>query len=624
MDVTSEGFVREVLPFVQKGRTNTLTWSKGAFVGCEEGDTLDASSFRNFMRQRGYVVTEEHVRNWSVFRAALVSKLSERNIEEKDMARKEEMARRRAAKKHLASLIGDGLFQDPDSIECLVLEYFRKTVKWIAASAGHRYYVLTYGGGLEMFRVSPNFRDASIVQDLVHEWVRRDPTGWGEVQSKRADLIARAKEVLEEFEGAPGFHTSLPTVHETVVLVNEHCSGLPDMCITEPELITWKDRPGREEEPTALWSGNYLPIQQARDKVAEETPQLVCPPIPVGEHPYDPEARKARLEAFKARGKLYYPAWQEFLDRASSSDVYMAAIWKIFEPNDRGRQLIWSYCTGNGGQSMVWKTISTALGKMAHQMQNATSLADSFTEGQFYLKRLGIVSDCNNAHILEYNLIKKLTGSDPLYVNQKNQAAFTATGTNVKVAVFGNRYPKYDTMDVAMVSRVLLFKVQGFPSSFAGDPTFPVRLAEQLNSFLAACEDMERLLCPVEGSTIPVPSEMFRLTHTYCDSPIRTTLRRILQNEIVVTGNPKEILKKDFVNELILRMVSATGAHKNQLKTDFSESERRREGTDLMQTTYAILKQVHDAEPDMDPKDGEVYLPVRFKSPDETLVDDGF
>lgn len=254
-----------------------------------------------------------------------------------------------------------------------------------------------------------------------------------------------------------------------------------------------------------------------------------------------------------------YTAFEQYLGRVSHPQELMAFIWKIFDPSDMGRQIMWGHSLGHAGQSCFWNAITAKLDRVTVVLQKTTH-QDKHTLAECYLKRLALVPECNNPHFYSTEIVKQLSGNDQASVRPMYQSAISAR-LFCKIVALSNKSPIIDTTSKAMETRLLYFTTKPFPVK-EEDPNIDARYAEEFWHFLYACREAHNELCSETASggygPIPMPKTMWDHICAACELPIRMSVRSFVSRRIRVSGGG-EILFPNLLREFKTYYQDTTG-----------------------------------------------------------------
>lgn len=206
-----------------------------------------------------------------------------------------------------------------------------------------------------------------------------------------------------------------------------------------------------------------------------------------------------------------FPAWEEFLERLSSRDDFMAYIWSVFELKNKSRQFLYLHDpVGEGGKSTVIRVLGRVFGGAFSSLSNSTisGSAQRWLLGQLYGKRLVAWADCKNPKFCMSELVRNITSGDPVSVEFKGQAPFS-TEMYVKLIVGSNHEPQI-TSGGADTSRLINLYVKENTNK-KDDPDWENRLWNELPQFLYSCREVYKLKCPNHGKILLDESSVMRI-----------------------------------------------------------------------------------------------------------------
>ena len=231
------------------------------------------------------------------------------------------------------------------------------------------------------------------------------------------------------------------------------------------------------------------------------------------------------------------PAFDDFLRRVDYPKQLMAWIWKLYDDQDKeGRQMIWCTSRGNAGVSTFCSAISEPLELVTAALLKSSS-TDNFSDAQLYLKRLAIMGDCGDPHYHGTQQIKKITGGDTCVINDKYQKAFTDR-VWARVFIHSNKFPEVDTSDNSLNTRLMLFKIQSFPTK-ESRKDMRVLYREEIWHFLYKCKQVHDELCGDSLLSVPITPQMEQGLLVNCETEVRRPLKYYVDNRLeFVTDAP--------------------------------------------------------------------------------------
>lgn len=199
------------------------------------------------------------------------------------------------------------------------------------------------------------------------------------------------------------------------------------------------------------------------------------------------------------------PAWDQWLARLSYPDIFMAWVWSIFDPSNKGRQALWVHGGGFDGKSTVARAIQRIFGDIGSTSISQNAYHSQFFFSNVYGKRLAIYGDCKNSQVIKSEKIHSLLGGDIVSVEAKGEQAFMGK-VFAKLLILSNVAPLIDTRKTNEITRILYMKVKK-PDSEDGSLTWEDELVEEKDAFLYRCRESYAALCP-SGVEIKMPESM--------------------------------------------------------------------------------------------------------------------
>lgn len=211
--------------------------------------------------------------------------------------------------------------------------------------------------------------------------------------------------------------------------------------------------------------------------------------------------------AFK-RSRGDYPAWNEFLTRLQFPEYFMCWVGSLFDPLNRSRRILVLKGQGNDGKSIINGVIREIYGSTGLGSISNTSLSNSdFTLGTLYDKSFISYGDCNNPYVIRHELIKNLSGNDPVFINRKGEQGFEAT-VYAKIWINTNYNIKITATERSELSRLLLLRVTK-PDIVDGDSEWPKQLRKESKAFLRDCVKLYEESKEKNKEEFPLSEEYF-------------------------------------------------------------------------------------------------------------------
>lgn len=152
-------------------------------------------------------------------------------------------------------------------------------------------------------------------------------------------------------------------------------------------------------------------------------------------------------------------------DRESIKDF----IWTIFDTDAETSECLWLYDEGNLGKSTFYSFISQLMQRYIKSAFNrdmwySSKSLDAEIKQQFYTskiydKRLVTFADCKNTMIVKTELLHRMTGGDPIEVEDKYEKSFQFL-MKARIMIFSNSYPSIDLNQKNELRRVILITTE--------------------------------------------------------------------------------------------------------------------------------------------------------------------
>jgi len=233
-------------------------------------------------------------------------------------------------------------------------------------------------------------------------------------------------------------------------------------------------------------------------------------------------------------------------------DPWRASFYAIFKDDNRSRQIICLYDTGQTGKSNLFRAITNNVAGGFYCPLSKGSLDNNFGNAKLYGCRLVMFSDTGNLKISQMDKIKQLSGGDPMDIEYKGSNAKIRWTPNCRVMVATNRsqeidihakhqasrmlvFPLTRTRDIAILKKFcaltedgeLLLDRNGEPQSI-GAP-WDEWMTAQFFDYLYVCRDSYNRLCP-NGQDVVMPPEMQDYISSNCVSAATDTLDDLKNN----------------------------------------------------------------------------------------------
>ena len=241
-------------------------------------------------------------------------------------------------------------------------------------------------------------------------------------------------------------------------------------------------------------------------------------------------------------------AWDQFLDRLSNKEIFLAFVWSIFDPRNQGRQVLWLRGPGNDGKSRVISALSRYLGSRAVAALSQGTVSSQFFSSFVYGKRLVVFGDCMHTRLISTSAIHTLVGGDYASIEAKGKQAF-AGRLYSKVIIGSNYAPEVDNT-ANQVSRLLYLTVSplavGNSNLPAGDDTdFEEQLVREMPQLLYLAKEAYEKRCPNHGRINISDTELEHML-TQTKSDIQEYVERFCEEHLIFT--PDEYVKVQDLN----------------------------------------------------------------------------
>jgi hypothetical protein len=192
-----------------------------------------------------------------------------------------------------------------------------------------------------------------------------------------------------------------------------------------------------------------------------------------------------------------HAAWDEFLNRSSDPEAFMAFVWSCFEMRNKSRQALWLYgAEGQDGKSTVLKVIGEVFGNAASSLNNnQLSSGSRFMLANFLNKRVVTFADVKNLRFPMTEIFRNLTSGDVVPVEFKG-GDIVNVQMYIKMFLAANELPS-TTVGNADMSRLIIIKVEA--SETTDDVDWEDRLRQEMPSFLFNCRKAYEDRCPRHG-----------------------------------------------------------------------------------------------------------------------------
>jgi hypothetical protein len=231
-----------------------------------------------------------------------------------------------------------------------------------------------------------------------------------------------------------------------------------------------------------------------------------------------------------------WSAWEEFTERCSDPDTFLAYVAACFKPENKSRQALLLRGEGQDGKSTVIRVVFRALGPGAAALDDiGVTHSTRFLLSGLYGKAVIAYPDCKVTDFFMGSIFRAIVSDDPVRVEFKGQGIFS-TVFRAKLIAAMNEEPELAS-NRADQSR--LIRIEVGESRRKSDPSWEARLTEQLPAFLHACFEQYAIKCRNEGDI--AVSETTRALVRDAAADRESTFDGLIRRHFVFTkGTPHE------------------------------------------------------------------------------------
>ena len=234
---------------------------------------------------------------------------------------------------------------------------------------------------------------------------------------------------------------------------------------------------------------------------------------------------------FNALHSMDTPSFDNWVSRIAPEcrELFMALVFAPLVADCRHRKVCWIRSEGYDGKSAFFRALNTYTGGNLTGSINTASLTDTFGLSSAIGKRILIMGDCQNRHLLKTNAIHNMTGGDSVQVNRKNQSYLEYSFRSM-VFVGANDTPEIELHQPNSTTRIayvpmdpptdeqlkhyakvnskgeIMRQSDGTPLYIGSD--FEKRLVEEMPGILFKCREQYHRLCPT-GNEILIPPRAY-------------------------------------------------------------------------------------------------------------------
>lgn len=167
------------------------------------------------------------------------------------------------------------------------------------------------------------------------------------------------------------------------------------------------------------------------------------------------------------------PIYAELFSRIGNAQAFMCFIGSLFYPDSDRQQYVWVNSEGGDGKGALFRTLQWIF-QPVYKAEDANIANSPFWTWGILGARLVVFHDSNNASFPQSGKFKSLTGDDPVRVEIKGGAIFTAK-LNAKFIVLSNKTPELSSASSDM-RRVIYCEIKNYIGAPAADYEDKMRL----------------------------------------------------------------------------------------------------------------------------------------------------
>lgn len=198
------------------------------------------------------------------------------------------------------------------------------------------------------------------------------------------------------------------------------------------------------------------------------------------------------------------PTFDEMLSRMDHPELVMAWVGSLLDAKADREQYLWIHGEGLDGKSRFANFLHRVMGPAARAENVPTTQERRFWASGLRGKRLVVFGDCDNGKFAGDGFFKRLTGDDPVRIEEKGVNAMDARLV-AKFLFHGNVRPKIGTSR-ADLRRALIVEMRPVQGAVCATRTYDEKLWDEGAHFLARCIAEYRRVCP-DGGKIPLSGE---------------------------------------------------------------------------------------------------------------------
>ena len=271
----------------------------------------------------------------------------------------------------------------------------------------------------------------------------------------------KARVPLEEHDGGVVRYIDIETVAEAIVYYTANVLNMPDYYLSFTQALVC----------AKTWLAMTDPIAKKPELVLWKSDEgLAFSRLPWN---YDPMSWSK------------HPLFDEWLSRTTNSKAFCMWLGSLLFKDSNKEQYVWLYSEGGTGKGSMLRMIRRIFGD-AFAAKQVPGLDDKHWTSGLLGKRVIAFPDCSNSAFITSGLFKNLTGNDPIDINPKNKAMFTAD-LNCKYIFLSNRKPDIQDL-MADKRRLILCEMTDIKNDIQCEETsYEEKLWQECGAFLSTC-----------------------------------------------------------------------------------------------------------------------------------------
>lgn len=191
------------------------------------------------------------------------------------------------------------------------------------------------------------------------------------------------------------------------------------------------------------------------------------------------------------------PTFAEFLSRTDQPTAIAAWFGSLFFKEANISQYLWIYGGGGNGKSSISNIFQRIFAEGSASLAPPT-MQDRFWAHGVMGKRLVVFADCNHYQFVTSELFKKLTGGDPIIVEEKFEKAYNYRPM-AKYLILSNQTPNISSQR-SDLRRSIFSEIRELTTEPMPHHQYNALLWAEAPKFIGYCMKIYNQLCPGHGS----------------------------------------------------------------------------------------------------------------------------